>query len=139
MENALCRRLQERWQSDRLIEEAVRRIVRTEGRVPVENLFAGPGLSGRQIERKFQTLVGFRPKMLARIVRFQRIFKIANPSLAPWSAIAHDCGYYDQAHLIHDFQQFAGENPSAFLLEQTEMSAYFTRKQRMSFFYNTAH
>jgi AraC-like DNA-binding protein len=137
IEAALLQRHHERWQCDRLVEEAVRRIAATDGRVQVERLFVDLGLSGRQIERKFQSMVGFSPKTLARILRFQRIFKSAGDAADSWSTVAVDCGYYDQAHLIHDFQQFAGQNPSSFLLEQTEMSAYFTRKNRMSIFYNT--
>jgi AraC-like DNA-binding protein len=31
-----------------------------------------------------------------------------------WTQIALDCGYYDQAHLIHDFQSFSGFTPSAY-------------------------
>jgi len=138
IEVALSQRLQKRWQSDRVIAEAVRRILATEGRVQVESLFADLGLSGRQVERKFQTMVGLSPKMLARIMRFQKIFKLAGQQPDSWSGIAHDCGYYDQAHLIHDFQQFAGQNPSAFLLAQTEMSSYLMRKNRMPVFYNTS-
>ena len=137
MDAALWQRLREGWTCDPLLEEAVRRILATEGRVPVESLFADLGLGARQIERKFRLLVGLNPKMLARIIRFQKIFKWAEHGLHAWSAVAYDCGYYDQAHLIHDFQQFSGQNPSVFLLEQTEMSAYFMRKARMSVFYNT--
>jgi AraC-like DNA-binding protein len=29
-----------------------------------------------------------------------------------WTQIAHECGYFDQMHLIRDFQEFAGVNPS---------------------------
>ncbi len=137
IEAALLQRLHERWQCDPLIEEAVRRILATEGRAQVEGLFADLGLGGRQIERKFQMMVGLRPKMLARIIRFQKVFRSTSHKPDSWSAVAVACGYYDQAHLIHDFQQFAGQNPSSFLLEQTEMSAFLTRKNRMSIFYNT--
>ncbi len=34
---------------------------------------------------------------------------------ADWAQLALDCGYFDQSHLIHDFQDFAGSAPQGFL------------------------
>jgi hypothetical protein len=28
------------------------------------------------------------------------------------------CGYFDQAHFIHDFQTFSGLNPTAYLAQR---------------------
>jgi hypothetical protein len=32
-----------------------------------------------------------------------------------WTGIAHDFGYYDQMHMVRDFEDFTGENPTAFI------------------------
>ncbi len=95
-------------------------------------------MNERQLERKFQALVGVSPKFLCRILRLQKVFKTVelNPAVN-WSFIASECGYYDQAHFIHDFKDFSGQNPSAYFSEDREMSEYFTRKNRLSDFYNT--
>jgi AraC-like DNA-binding protein len=33
--------------------------------------------------------------------------------------VALDCGYFDQAHFIHDFQRFAGLTPAAYQAART--------------------
>lgn len=134
-EIVLARHMQ--FEADRAVELLAERIVASQGRLSVVRLAQDVGLSTRQLERRFQTRVGISPKSLARIIRFQKIFKAVEQNADNWSNVALSCGYYDQAHLIHDFKAFSGENPSSFLLEQTAMSAHLTRKNRMSFFYKT--
>jgi AraC-like DNA-binding protein len=29
----------------------------------------------------------------------------------PWAALAEQCGYYDQSHLINEFRRFTGFSP----------------------------
>lgn len=46
--------------------------------------------------------------------------------------------YYDQAHLIRDFNQFAQQTPAVLFASQTPLTESFTRKARTSHFSNTA-
>jgi AraC-like DNA-binding protein len=58
--------------------------------------------------------VGIGPKEFARVVRFQRAVHLAALE-RNWARIAVDAGYYDQAHLIRDFQDLAGTAPRGFM------------------------
>ncbi|MFL5788671.1 MAG: helix-turn-helix domain-containing protein [Flavisolibacter sp.] len=71
-------------------------------------------LSVRQFERVFQQRIGLAPKHFSRMVRFWQAWKMKErqPGLS-WIRIAHECEYFDQMHLIRDFHEFAGVNPSS--------------------------
>ncbi|MBN9295761.1 MAG: AraC family transcriptional regulator [Filimonas sp.] len=77
-------------------------------------------LSMRQFERKFKACAGFTPKLYARIARFQQALKQYGSKQKSLTRIAYDCGYYDQAHFIHDFKSFSGHNPQHFFAGGSE-------------------
>ena len=108
------------------------------GRVSVDELASAAGISNRQLERRFLRDVGIGPKLLARIVRFQQVFRALDEANAAWVDVALACGYYDQAHLIRDCKQFAQQTPAVLLASQSPLAESFTRKARMSRFSNTA-
>jgi AraC-like DNA-binding protein len=60
--------------------------------------------------------VGLSPKLFCRVQRFQQVLKIVRREReVDWAEIALGCGYFDQAHFIHDFHAFSGINPSKYL------------------------
>ena len=113
------------------------KIVETAGAVSVDQLANDAGISSRQLERRFLREVGVGPKLLGRIIRFQQVFRAVEQCNAAWSTIALECGYYDQAHLIRDFNQFAQQTPAVLFSHQSPLTESFTRKARKSDFYNT--
>lgn len=114
------------------------RIVSRNGQVTIDQLAVAAGISSRQLERGFLREVGVGPKLLCRILRFQQVFRAVDRNDAGWAGVAADCGYYDQAHLIRDFQQFARQAPSVLLAQASPLTQSFTRKERMSDFSKTA-
>ena len=55
-----------------------------------------------------------------RVPRFQRALTRAyQAGDVDWSQVALDCGYFDQAHLIHDFRSFSGLTPTAYRAART--------------------
>jgi len=79
------------------------------------------GLSAKRFIEVFSGEVGLTPKLFCRVRRFQRVLRrIGGGRPVEWAAVAADCGYFDQAHFIHDFRAFSGINPSAYIAQRTE-------------------
>ena len=72
------------------------------------------GISPRQSRRTFLEQTGLGPKFLARVLRFRHAVAQASRAGGDFAGLALDCGYYDQAHLIRDFREFAGRTPAAY-------------------------
>jgi AraC-like DNA-binding protein len=78
------------------------------------------GLSKRRFIQVFDERVGLTPKLYCRVRRFQWALRlIARGGRIEWADLAVNCGYFDQAHFIHDFANFSGLNPSAYLNRRT--------------------
>ena len=115
------------------------RIVDSGGAVSVDQLASAAGISSRQLERRFLREIGLGPKLLGRIIRFQQVFRAVEQAEPTWATLALECGYYDQAHLIRDFNQFAQQTPAVLFSTQSALTESFTRKARKSDFSNTIY
>lgn len=79
------------------------------------------GLSPRRFIQVFSEEVGLTPKLFCRVRRFQNVLQLIDKGhQVDWAEIALTCGYYDQAHFIHDFRTFSGFNPKAYLMQRGE-------------------
>lgn len=118
MEAFLFRRLEQYEKVDPVFNKAAMVIRSRQGQVCLKKLANDVGLSFKQLERKFVENSGILPKRLCRIIRFRYLFEhiTAHPT-DKWVDTALACGYYDQAHLIHDFKLFTGMSPAVFINE----------------------
>jgi AraC-like DNA-binding protein len=85
---------------------------------PVRDLARRFDLSERQLRRRVEAAVGYPPRTLARILRFQRFLGAARssgPSGPDLARLAVEAGYADQAHLTRDSRRLAGLPPGALL------------------------
>jgi AraC-like DNA-binding protein len=93
---------------------AARALLSRSGSLRIADLVAQSGLSARQFERIFASHVGMSPKVYARVVRFEAALKRKKQAPAlRWTDVAHEVGYYDHMHMVHDFQLLAGATPSS--------------------------
>jgi AraC-like DNA-binding protein len=77
------------------------------------------GMSERQFIQLFRDQIGLAPKEFCRVQRFQAALAMTGRLPAvDWTNVAITCGYYDQAHLINEFQDFAGIGPTAYLAQR---------------------
>lgn len=113
MDKFLCERLPVSA-SDSPAVWAARELRRRNGGERVADLAATAALSVRQFERRFSHEIGLSPKVYARVVRFEAALRLkaAQPT-TQWTVIAHSLGYFDQMHMVHDFNRLSGESPSA--------------------------
>ncbi|HXR84984.1 MAG TPA: helix-turn-helix domain-containing protein [Hanamia sp.] len=95
------------------IDEVLPFVIKEGGLIKIDRLASLACLSIRQFERVFAQRIGLPPKHFSRLVRFSQawIMKEQTPGIS-WIKVAYECGYFDQMHLIRDFREFAGVNPS---------------------------
>lgn len=113
LEEAVARRLGTAERPDPLVLAATRRLGFPGSRVSF--LSDALGVSERQLLRRFDKAVGYGPKTLDRVLRFQR-FRSRAPSVArgdeDLARVAADLGYADQAHLSRDCLRLSGGTPT---------------------------
>jgi AraC-like DNA-binding protein len=119
VENFLLAELN-RHNEDLLIQKACRDLSASNGNYPIWMLARNLGLTERTLERRFLAHVGVTPKKYARVIRLRNaIFQ--REKLSTWADVAYAVGYYDQSHMIRDFQELYGISPES-LYPQIQVS-----------------
>ncbi|MBZ6478118.1 helix-turn-helix domain-containing protein [Streptomyces griseocarneus] len=112
IEDALARRMVDAPPTSAVVAEAWSRLRACHGRLSTKDLAAATGRGSRQLQVLFREQIGLPPQTVSRILRFQRALTLpfdACRSLADRAAL---CGYYDEAHMNHDFRDLAGLTPA---------------------------
>lgn len=124
LESALLAKAENRLEIDTSVD-AVLDAVRREPLLPLGKIAGDVGLSKKQILSRFDSRVGCTPKLTSRILRFQNTLRAIHERQSyNWAELAQDLGYYDQPHLIHEFQEFAGMTPADYARRRTEYPDY---------------
>jgi len=93
------------------------------GTMPVGNVAEQFQMNSRSLERIFAEEIGISPKYLNRVMQFNNALQILKyePGIR-WSELATRAGYYDQAHMIKAFLEFAGKSPANYDEKNTRFS-----------------
>ena len=123
IEDFLLKKLIQNYKDHEQISAMFKTINDHEGQISISTLADVSCLSIKQFERKFSEFVGLTPKKYLRIVRFQNVLqKKKNNCHKSYTSLSFDCGYYDQAHFIHDFKTITDLSPKEFF--ETQNSGY---------------
>ena len=103
------------------VDQALAIIGASRGSVAIETVARRVGITRRHLERQFREFVGLGAKHVARIARVHAALDLMRQQTAMSGAeIAAAGGYSDQAHLIRECQELAGQTPRR--LKTTERS-----------------
>jgi AraC-like DNA-binding protein len=107
------------------IMKTAQHMFQRKGTVRIDELAYHTSLSVRQYERRFAEEMGLTPKLFARIARFQMALdeKRTTPARS-WLSVAHEYGYFDQMHMIRDFQNLGGDAPGQILQQSGDLQPW---------------
>jgi AraC-like DNA-binding protein len=122
LEQAVADRVADGPDLDPLATEAVRRLMPPQS-TDLNSLATSLYISERQLRRRCEAAVGLTPKLLHRILRFQRFIALAWTLERPSTQLARlaaEAGYADQAHLTREAKRLEGRSPRTLLLESEQ-------------------
>ncbi|HYV54374.1 MAG TPA: helix-turn-helix domain-containing protein, partial [Chitinophagaceae bacterium] len=126
IEDFLMQMLTEPQAVDIVTKACVKEIFLSRGQPSMTELANKLNINRRNMERRFAVAIGMSPKQLSKVVRLQATIKMLNEKkISSLTALAHENGYYDQAHFIKDFKEFAGVSPKSFFATNLKLSALF--------------
>lgn len=115
LESALVRRAGIRLGNHPAVGFALGKFSKSPGPNSLSAVANAIGLSSRRFIEVFDREVGLTPKRFCRVRRFQQSLSlIRSTDEINWADLALNCGYFDQAHFIHDFRAFCGMTPTEY-------------------------
>ncbi|MDI3384274.1 helix-turn-helix domain-containing protein [Xenophilus aerolatus] len=92
-------------------------LLRTSASPPrISEIAAAVGLGERRLQQVFRAQFGLSPRSWRRLARLHAcLLRLRGAGPPRWSELALESGFYDQAHLVREFQALCGLTPGQFL------------------------
>ncbi|HEY6504699.1 MAG TPA: helix-turn-helix transcriptional regulator [Chitinophagaceae bacterium] len=125
LENYFLQKGKRRLEPNPLVSYAIEQLQRSPQIWTIDQLSHKVGITQKHLITLFKKYAGLSPKLFARISKFQKVIReVEQQQTIQWTPLAYECGYYDQAHFIKEFQAFSGINPSSYLVQRGEYRNY---------------
>lgn len=120
LQQMLAKRLQRLDGGDDMVRRqatgAAHLMAASAGRLPLREVAEAIGVGERRLQQIFRLQVGLSPRAWGRVARLHACLRALRLQPTPrWSELAADTGFYDQSHLINEFQSLCGLSPVLFL------------------------
>lgn len=116
LENYFLQKGKNKMDNHALVHYSVTQLMQSPQVWTIKNLSNKTGITQKHLITLFKKYVGLPPKMFSRINKFQKVIQLVEQQQkVDWASLAYECGYYDQAHFIKEFQAFSGINPVSYL------------------------
>lgn len=121
VDSILIHAIEENRRNLKNILSFVDRIRHTGGVMQIKKLAESEYISERQLNRIFEEIIGLSPKMFSRLVRINKAIKTYKRyAMSNSTYIAYESGFFDQSHLIREFNEFCGTTPSNFIKNMSD-------------------
>ena len=92
------------------------------GKARIADVMDSFGYSRRHLQRLVQQRLGCSMKTIQKIQRINQAVSLLKEQKLTLTAIAQQCGFYDQAHFIHDFREICNVTPQQY---QKQLQDYY--------------
>jgi AraC-like DNA-binding protein len=98
-----------------MVGDLVKQILQQPAIRTVDDLVDRTGIGKRSLQRLFRDYVGVPPKWVIQRYRLHELVsRLEAGEPLNWPDLALELGYFDQAHLIHDFRSITGYSPAGY-------------------------
>lgn len=99
--------------------QAAARLRTTASPPRMADVAAAVGVGERRLQQVFRAQFGLSPRSWRRLARLHAcLLRLRGTGPPRWSELALESGFYDQAHLVREFQALCGLTPGQYMLRR---------------------